>query len=108
MIIKDLKDSFEDLETNDENNKNEIKSKIMEEFGEHIGMKIHDLAQILSYLNQNENIVLNNKLYNKINSYIKSIDALKDEIYMEKEKKNLEDKTKEKFIRKQVVKDLKV
>ena len=67
----------------------------MEEFGEHIEMKIHDLAQILSYLNQNENIVLNKKLYNKINSYINSIDTLKDEIYMEKEKKNLEDKTKE-------------
>jgi len=96
MIIKDLKDSFEDLETIDENKKkNEIKSKIMKEFGEHIGMKISNLSQIISHLNQNENILLNKKLYNKINSYINSIDTLKDEIYMEKEKKNLKDKNKE-------------
>ena len=51
MIIKDLKESFEDLETIDEKKKNEIKSKIMKEFGEHIEMNINDLSQILSYLN---------------------------------------------------------
>ena len=95
MIIKDLKESFEDLETIDEKKKNEIKSKIMKEFSEHIEMNINDLSQILSYLNKNKNILLNKKMYNKINSYINSIDTLKDEIYMEKEKKNLEDKIKE-------------
>ena len=95
MIIKDLKDSFEDLETIDEKKKNEIKSKIMKEFSEHIEMNINDLSQILSYLNKNKNILLNKKMYNKINSYINSIDTLKDEIYMEKEKNNFEDKTKE-------------
>ena len=100
IIIKDLKDSFEDLETINidkyNTKKNAIKSKILENFGDHIKMKINNLKEILSYLNQNKNVLLNKKLYNKINSYINSIDALKDEIYMEKEKKNLEDINKEK------------
>ena len=107
IIIKDLKDSFEDLKTIDENNKKKdsIKNNIMEKFGEHIKMKINNLDQILNYLKQNKDILLNKKLYNEINSYINSIDALKDEIYMEKiymekEKNNLEDKSKEKYYQK--------
>ena len=96
MIIDDLGDSFNDLESviNKlyEEKKNNIKNQIFKIFEENYQIKKKDLKEIIIYLRDNKDLLFKKKLYYQIINMINLIENFKDEIYMDEENKNLQKK----------------
>ena len=97
IIIDDLDESLKDFESIDEANekKNEIKTEIFKIFGDKFSIKEKKFTTIISYLRNNKTVLCSKKNYNEINKVISLIDNLKDEIYMNEEKKKLQEKTED-------------
>jgi len=100
MIIDDLEESFNDFKSSKCINKiiTEKKDKIKEEiiktfndFNVNYQINTNNLSDIINYLRQNENLLYSKIMYNKIIHLIDLIEDFKDEIYMNEEKKNLEE-----------------
>ena len=98
IIIGDLEESFNDLESIDYNSKvkikyekkvNEIKLQIFKIFDDNYQIKKNKLKDIIYYLRNNPDLLLKKTLYNSINFCINLIEGLKDDIYMDKEEENL-------------------
>ena len=104
LIINDLEESFNEFESiksiNDkiQTKKDKIKEIIFKEFHDNYQINTNQLMDIINYLRKNQNLLYEKRLYNKIIYLINLIEDLKDEIYMEGEKKNLE-KTEVNYIK---------
>ena len=104
IIINDLEESFNEFESiksiNDKikEKKDKIKEIIFKEFYDNYQINTNQLMDIINYLRENQNLLYEKRLYNKIIYLINLIEDLKDEIYMEGEKKNLE-KTEVNYIK---------
>ena len=96
MILNDLEESFNEFESiksiNDKikKKKDKIKEIILKEFSDNYQINTNQIMDIINYLKQNQNLLYEKRLYNKVMNFINLIEDLKDEIYMEEEKKNLE------------------